>query len=190
MWGNVGAGIKGNQKREKGYHWLGNQRHTLEGLGNGRNTVSRVLFRKREFTEFWGKLGEFCTKLGEFGTKTRWVRFGTQLIGWEELTEFRSPELSEPQKKNWVRCLKPFSPKPYSARFRRLVWPPLQIVALNLLFGANFGRWAIFEKCRWPIPRNRVNRSCTRLRVPPVALHVLRYTCRSWFPGFQRVLQV
>ena len=26
--------------------------------------------------------------------------------------------------------------------------------------------------------------SCTRLRVPPVALHVSRYTCRSWFPGF------
>ena len=26
--------------------------------------------------------------------------------------------------------------------------------------------------------------SCTQLRVPPVALHVSRYTCRSWFPGF------
>ena len=36
-------------------------------LGNGRNTVSRVLFHKRELTEFWGKLGEFCEKkLGEF----------------------------------------------------------------------------------------------------------------------------
>ena len=35
-------------------------------LGNGRNTVSRVLFRKRELTEFCGKLGEFCQKLGEF----------------------------------------------------------------------------------------------------------------------------
>ena len=32
--------------------------------------------------------------------------------------------------------------------------------------------------------------SCTRLRVPPVALHVSRYTCRSWFPGFYSVLQV
>ena len=29
-----------------------------------------------------------------------------------------------------------------------------------------------------------LGRSCTRLRVPPVALHVSRYTCRSWFPGF------
>ena len=29
-------------------------------IGNGRNTVSRVLFRRRELTEFWGKLGEFC----------------------------------------------------------------------------------------------------------------------------------
>ena len=32
--------------------------------------------------------------------------------------------------------------------------------------------------------------SCTRLRVPPVPLHVSRYTCRSWFPGFYSVLQV
>ena len=34
--------------------------------GNGRNTVSRVLFRKRELTEFCSKLGEFREKLGEF----------------------------------------------------------------------------------------------------------------------------
>ena len=37
----------------------------LPTLGNGRNTVSRVLFRRRELTEFCGKLGEFCDKLGE-----------------------------------------------------------------------------------------------------------------------------
>ena len=30
----------------------------------------------------------------------------------------RSPELSETRKTHWVRCLKPYSPKPYSARFR------------------------------------------------------------------------
>ena len=35
-------------------------------IGNGRNTVSRVLFRRRELTEFCGKLGDFCEKLGEF----------------------------------------------------------------------------------------------------------------------------
>ena len=35
-------------------------------LGIGRNTVSRVLFRRRELTEFCGKLGEFRVKLGEF----------------------------------------------------------------------------------------------------------------------------
>ena len=29
-------------------------------LGNRRNTVSRVLIRKRELTEFCGKLGELC----------------------------------------------------------------------------------------------------------------------------------
>ena len=50
-------------------------------VGNGRNTVSRVLFRRRELTEFYGKLGEFCAKLGE-------VAFYTQIIGSEELTEF------------------------------------------------------------------------------------------------------
>ena len=38
----------------------------LAGISNGRNTVSRVLFRKRELTEFLGKLAEFCNKLGEF----------------------------------------------------------------------------------------------------------------------------
>ena len=40
-------------------------------LGNGRNTVSRVLFRRRELTEFCGKLGEFCEKLGEFAFALR-----------------------------------------------------------------------------------------------------------------------
>ena len=35
-------------------------------LGNGRNTVSRALFRKRELTEFFAKLVEFYKKLGEF----------------------------------------------------------------------------------------------------------------------------
>ena len=34
-------------------------------LGNGQNTVSRVLFRKRELTEFLGELCEFFDKLGE-----------------------------------------------------------------------------------------------------------------------------
>ena len=38
----------------------------MDLLGNGRNTVSRVLFRRRELTELCGKLGEFCEKLGEF----------------------------------------------------------------------------------------------------------------------------
>ena len=42
------------------------QKFKLLTVGNGWNTVSRVLFRKRELTEFCGKLGEFCQKLGEF----------------------------------------------------------------------------------------------------------------------------
>ena len=35
-------------------------------VGNRRNTVSRVLFGKRELTEFCGKLCEFFEKLTEF----------------------------------------------------------------------------------------------------------------------------
>ena len=51
--------------------WFGNAIHqivALSGIGNGRNTASRVLFRRKNslsLTEFWGKLGEFCEKLGE-----------------------------------------------------------------------------------------------------------------------------
>ena len=52
-------------------------KHTL---GNGRNTVSRVLFRKREVT--LGKLGEFCERLGEFA-----FAHTHMLIGGEELAE-------------------------------------------------------------------------------------------------------
>ena len=36
-----------------------------EKVGNGRNTVLRVLFWKRELTEF---CGEFCEELGEFAS--------------------------------------------------------------------------------------------------------------------------
>ena len=53
-------------------------------LGNGRNTVSRVLFRRRELTEPHWVLRQTRWVL----RKTRWVRFGTQIIGWEELSEF------------------------------------------------------------------------------------------------------
>ena len=37
-------------------------------LGNGRNTVSKALFRNRQLTEFCNKLGEFCEELGEFAS--------------------------------------------------------------------------------------------------------------------------
>ena len=49
--------------------------------------------------------------------ETRWVRFGTQIIGRKELTEFAPWNSVSPKKTHWVRCLKPYSPKPYSARF-------------------------------------------------------------------------
>ena len=38
-----------------------------KSLGNGWNTVSRVLFRRKvSLAEFYGKLSEFWEKLGEF----------------------------------------------------------------------------------------------------------------------------
>ena len=52
-------------------------------LGNGRNTVSRVLFRRRELTEPHWVLGQTRWVL----RKTRWVCFGAQIICWEELAE-------------------------------------------------------------------------------------------------------
>ena len=56
--------------------------------GNEQNTVSRVLFRRKdskELTEPHWVLGQTRWALRK---KTRWVRFGTQIIGWKELTEF------------------------------------------------------------------------------------------------------
>ena len=43
-------------------------KNCLETVGRqlGILSVSRVLFRKRELTQFCNKLGEFCGKLGEF----------------------------------------------------------------------------------------------------------------------------
>ena len=63
-------------------------------LGNGRSTVSRVLFRRRELTEPHWVLGQTRWVL----RKTRWVRLCTQIIGWEELTDF-SPRNSVRAKK-------------------------------------------------------------------------------------------
>ena len=48
----------GKQKESKKSH-----------IGNERNTVLRVLSRKRELNEFGGKLGEFGEKLNEFAHK-------------------------------------------------------------------------------------------------------------------------
>ena len=53
-------------------------------MGNGRNTPSRVLLWRRELTEPHWVLQQARWVL----RKTRWVLFGTQIIGWEELTEF------------------------------------------------------------------------------------------------------
>ena len=63
-------------------------------LGNGRNTVSGVLFRRRELTEPHWVLRKTQWVL----RKTRWVRFGTQIIGWEELTELAPRNSMSPEK--------------------------------------------------------------------------------------------
>ena len=86
-----------------------------------RNTVSRVLWVREEnslsLTEFWGKLGEFCEKLGEFALSHKFYRLrGTHWV--------LSPEHGEGQRAHWARCLKPCSPKPYSARLRIKVAEP------------------------------------------------------------------
>ena len=74
-----------------GLFWGGSARFIFVGtgisllntlLGHGWNTVSTILLRKRELTEFCGKLTELCGKLG-----SEWVHFGTQIKGRKELTE-------------------------------------------------------------------------------------------------------
>ena len=50
--------------------------------------------------------------------ETRWVRFGTQIIGRKQLTELAPRNSVSPKPPHWARCLKPYSPKPYSACFR------------------------------------------------------------------------
>ena len=80
-------------------------------VGNGRNTASRVLFRKRELTEpHWVLLVSSAkNSVSSLWHTNNWLR-GTHWV--------LSPELGEGQKTHWARCLKPDSPKPYSARFR------------------------------------------------------------------------
>ena len=64
---NRQSGKSTNVSAEK-CHWLYFVvvAESLRIIGNGRNTVPRVLFQKRELTEFCSKISEFCEKLGEF----------------------------------------------------------------------------------------------------------------------------
>ena len=75
---------------------LKKSKRSLRGslLGNGRNTVSRVLFRRRGLTEPHWVLGQTRWVL----RKTRWVRIYTQIIDWEELTEFAPRNSVSPKK--------------------------------------------------------------------------------------------
>ena len=82
-------------------------------LGNGRNTVSRVLFRRRELTEFYGKLGEFCEKLGELWCTNSRLR-GTHWV--------RYPELSEPQKNSLSSVFETVFPETVFGPFPNYIW--------------------------------------------------------------------
>ena len=76
--------------------WLGRPWVMISGW-NGRNTVSRVLFRKRELTDFSvSSAKNLVSSLWHTNNRLR----GTHWV--------RSPELSEPKKTHWVRCLKPY----------------------------------------------------------------------------------
>ena len=82
----------------------------------------------------FSKRAEYCFESTVSEKKTHWasLSFGANSVSsaknsvssfWHTNNRLkgthwvRSPELSEPQKTHWVRCLKPYSPKPYSARF-------------------------------------------------------------------------
>ena len=86
-------------------------------IGNGRNTVSRVLFRRRELTEPQWVLGQTRWVLRKNSVSSLFFFHTNNRL--RETHWVRSPELSEPKKTHRVRCLKPYSPKPYSARFRQ-----------------------------------------------------------------------
>ena len=95
--------LRGDRHRPDQSHFL-KPRACL--LGNGRSTVSRVLFRRRELTEPHWVSGQTWWVL----RKTRWVRFGTQIIGWEELTELAPRNSVSPKKLTefgvWNRALR------------------------------------------------------------------------------------
>ena len=94
-----------------------------EGLSCNRN---RAPFRKR---------AEYCFESTVSEKRTHWasLSFGANSVSSAENSVssrlhtnnrlkgthwVRSPELSEPRKTHWARCLKPYSPKPYSVRYR------------------------------------------------------------------------
>ena len=84
-----------------------------------RNTVSRVLFRRRELTEPHWILRQTRWVLRQI----RWVCVYTQIIGWEELTEFAPRNSVSPQKLTefgvWSRTPRNRI-RPVSEKYRRI----------------------------------------------------------------------
>ena len=62
----------------------------------------------------------------------------------------------------------------FSFKFSALLLPELSFPSCAGHIIVSFGTW--FPPSPWPLAQKL---SCTRLRVPPVALHVSRYTCRN-----------
>ena len=115
-------------------------------LGNGRNTVSRVLFRRSELTEPHWVLRQTRWVL----RKTRWVLVYTQIIGWEELTEFAPRNSVSPEKLTEFRSLKRYSLKPYSARVSGLCGGPRDVPRV---FGHSDPMLVTFGDC-WILERS------------------------------------
>ena len=86
-------------------------------LGNGRNTVSRVLFRRRELTEPHWVLGQTQTVSSAKNSVSSLLHTNSRLRGTHWVL---SQEVGEGQRTHWVWCSNPCSPKPYSARFRQM----------------------------------------------------------------------
>ena len=90
-----------------------------------------ILSEERPHWVLWGTRRALRKKRWVLRKRTRWVRFGTQIIGWEELAEF-SP-------RNSVRAnTEPYSPKPFSAHFQLAVFCPKHHVRLCFTFSVFF----------------------------------------------------
>ena len=87
----------------------------LRGRANGNGRTGGILFREYCFRRENSLSSAANSVSSARNSVSSHLHTNNRLKGTHWV---RSPELSEPQKTHWARCLKPYSPKPYSARFR------------------------------------------------------------------------